>query len=244
MSNVTLYGFERSTYVIVARTVLIAKGVDFDLHDTEDEMYSETHRKRHPFGRVPVLQHRDFWLYETSAIARYVDEAFDGPALTPASVRKRALMNQWMSNLDSYFYPYMVYHLVHERVVFPSLGIEPDEEVVRAALPKCELALSVMEAHLGAHMEAAQAQAQPSGGRAFLVDDRPTLADYFLLPTLTALGLTPEGKEMLSRHPRVRAWLARMGDLPEVMTLRASLAPPKPIEHARRWVTDHRPRAR
>lgn len=45
MDTVTLYGFQRSTYVNVARLVLTAKGVPFLFHDTEAEMYSEAHHR-------------------------------------------------------------------------------------------------------------------------------------------------------------------------------------------------------
>ena len=41
-------------------------------------MYLPIHLERHPFGRVPALQHDDFMLYETSAIAAYVDDVFPG----------------------------------------------------------------------------------------------------------------------------------------------------------------------
>ena len=227
---VTLYGFHRSTYVNVARLVLHAKGVPFTFHDTETEMHTEAHRERHPFGRVPVLQHSDFRLYETSAIVRYVDEAFEGPALTPADVHARAKMNQWIGSVDSYFYPYMIYYLVHERLVFAELGIEPNAAVVAAALPKCERALAVMDTELG-------------DARPYVVGEHPTLADYFLLPTLTALSFVPEGKELLGRFPKIRAWLARMGALPNMAQFRSTLPSPAPIEHARRWVTDHRAKA-
>lgn len=229
-NTVILYGFQRSTYVNVARLVLHAKDVPFTFHDTEHEMYTAAHLERHPFGRVPVLQHGDFRLYETSAIALYTDEAFSGPALQPAGRRERAKMHQWISNLNAYFYPYIIYYLVHERVVFTELGIEPDEAVVAAALPRIERALTVMEDELG-------------DGRPYLVNGVITLADYFLLPTLAALGLAPEGKVLLPRFPRVGAWLARMGALPAVLRFRATLPPQTPIEHARRWVIDHRPKA-
>lgn len=215
----------------VARLVLHAKGVPFAFHDTEEEMYTTQHRERHPFGRVPVLQHGDFWLYETTAIARYVDEAFEGPSLTPADPRRHAKMNQWIGNLDAYFYPYMIYHVVHERMIFPELGIDSDPAVVAHALPKCEHALSVLEAEL-------------SHARAFIVGDRPTVADYFLLPTLTAFGFVPEGKEMLERVPMIRGWLARMAALPSVVEFRATLPRFRPIEHARRWSQHHRPGVR
>jgi len=74
-----------------AGLILTAKGVTYTFHDTEDEMYLPIHLQRHPFGRVPALQHDDFMLYETSAIAAYVDDVLPGPKLTPADPRKRAL---------------------------------------------------------------------------------------------------------------------------------------------------------
>ena len=230
MDTVTVYGFQRSTYVNVARLVLTAKGVPFAFHDTESEMYSEAHLKRHPFGRVPVLQHGSFWLYETNAITVYVDEAFPGPRLQPVELQKRAKMHQWISSLNSYFYPYIVYYLVHERVVFPELGIAPDEAVVATAVPKIKHALLVMEDQL-------------SGGQRFLADASPTLADYFLLPTLTSLAFAPEGMQLLEHFPRVRAWRAAMEALDQVKTFRSTLPPRTPIEHARRWATEHRAKA-
>lgn len=226
---VTLYGFHRSTYVSVARLVLHAKGVPFFFYDTENEMYTEAHRERHPFGRVPVLQHGTFRVYETTAIARYVNDVFGGPNLEPADRRRRAIMNQWIGNLDSYLYPYMIYHVVHESLVFRELGIDPDPNVIAHALPRCRRALTILEQEL-------------HGGFDFVADDRPTLADYFLLPTLTALGFTSEGKQLLGEFAAVRAWLARMGSLPPVIAYRATLPPPAPIEHARRWAIDHRPK--
>jgi glutathione S-transferase len=56
-------------------------------------MYLPVHLEQHPFGRVPALKHGDFMLYETNAIAAYVDEVFPGPRLTPDDARKRARMN-------------------------------------------------------------------------------------------------------------------------------------------------------
>jgi len=88
MTNVTLFGFPRSTFVKVVGMILTARNVDYRFHDTEDEMYLPIHRQRHPFGRVPALQHDDFMLYETNAIAAYVDDVFPGPKLTPEDAKK------------------------------------------------------------------------------------------------------------------------------------------------------------
>ena len=80
-----------------------------------------------------------------------------------------------------------------------------------------------------------------SDGRPFLVGDAQTLADFFLLPTLFAFGLTPEGMELRPLFPAVEAWDRRMSKLPSVVRFRATLPPRVPIPHAREWVVSPRP---
>src|SRR4249920_2301045 len=127
MTELIVYGFPRSTFVNIVRMVLTYKDVPYKFHDLEPEMGTPSHLALHPFDRVPILRHGDFTLYETSAIAAYVDEVFDGPKLTPEHPQRRARMNQWISAVNNYYYPYMIYHVTHERNVFPQLGIAPDE---------------------------------------------------------------------------------------------------------------------
>src|SRR5689334_9666546 len=136
MANPIVYGFPRSTFVNIVRLLLTHKDVPYTFHDLETEMGKPAHLKLHPFNRVPVLQHDDFVLYETSAIAAYVDETFGGPRLTPSDPRERAHMNQWISAVNNYYYPSMIHHITHERIVFPELGIPADEKVVAHALPE------------------------------------------------------------------------------------------------------------
>lgn len=231
MAEVVLHGFHRSTYVSIAKLVLTAKGVPFLFHDTEQAMGTPGGWTLHPFDRVPVLTHGDFTVCETAAIASYVDDAFFGPALSPAGARERARMNQWISSVNSYYYPWIVYHLVHERVVFRELGIAADEAVVAACLPHIDRGLEVLEKVLGS-------------GTAFLAGDRVSLADYFMLPSLVALGMADEGRAALARAPAVLAWIARMAVLPAVVSVGAGMPPRQPIEHARRWATKHRPAVR
>ena len=173
MTDVVVLGFPRSTYVHIVRLVLAHKGVAHSFRDLEPEMGSASHLALHPFDRVPIFQHGDFTLYETSAIATYVDEAFEGPSLQPKDVRARARMNQWISSVNSYYYPYMIYHVTHERLVFPELGIASDEKVVAHALPKVQRALEVLEKALG-------------HGADYIVGSELTLADFFMLPSTYA----------------------------------------------------------
>lgn len=192
-------------------------------------MGSPAHLSLHPFNRVPILDHAGFRIYETSAIALYVDEAF-GPALQPRDMRERARMHQWISAVSSYYYPYMSYHLSHERLIYPALGIASDEKVVAHALPRIAIALDVMECEL-------------CTDAVYLLGDQLTLADFFVLPTLTSLSMTPEGHEMLKTRPRITAWRARMEAQPAVTKVWAMVAPHigEPVEHARKWVETHRP---
>jgi glutathione S-transferase len=224
-----VYGFPRSTYVNIVRLILTHKNIPYGFHDLEPVMGKPEHLALHPFNRVPILRHGDFAVYETSAIASYIDEAFDGPRLTPQDVRQRARMNQWISAVNSYYYPYMIFHVTHERVVFPELGIASDEKVVAHALPNVELALGVMEREL-------------SHGGEYLLGPELTLADFFVLPSTFAFSLTEEGKAMYPRYPAFYRWRERMENLPTTQKLRAALPPREPILHAREWANSHRPK--
>ena len=227
MPDPIVYGFPRSTYVNIVRLVLTHKDVPYTFQDLEPVMGKPEHLALHPFNRVPILRHGDFTVYETSAIASYVDEAFDGPRLTPQDVRERARMNQWVSAVNSYYYPYMIYHVTHERLVFPELGIASDEKVVAHALPKVELALGVMEREL-------------SHGQDCLLGSGLTLADFFILPSTFAFSLTEEGRAMYPKYPAFCRWRERMENLPTTRKLRAILPAREPIAHAREWANSHR----
>jgi glutathione S-transferase len=124
----------------------------------------------------------------------------------------------------------MIYHVSHERNVFPELGIPSDEKVVAHALPKIEIALQVAERQL-AH------------GRDYLLGAELTLADFYLLPCTYSFSFAPEAKATYPRFPAFNAWRERMDGLPAIKKLRAVLPPRAPIEHTREWAVSHRPTA-
>lgn len=229
MSDPIVYGFPRSSFVNIVRMILTHKDVPYTFHDLETVMGKPEHLALHPFDRVPILRHGDFTIYETSAIVSYVDEAFAGVRLTPQDIRARGRMNQWISAVNSYFYYYMIYHVTHERVVFPELGIAPDEKVVAHALPKIEVGLGALEREL-------------SHGQDYLVGAELSIADFYLLPSTFAFGMTEEGKKMYPKFPAFCRWRERMENLPTIKKYRASMPPRAPIAHAREWATSHRPK--
>jgi glutathione S-transferase len=102
MSELTVLGFPRSTFVHIVRLILTHKDVAYTFRDLEPDMGSPVHLVLHPFDRVPILQHGDFTLYETSAIVGYLEEVFPTPPLRPETAQGRARMNQWISAVNSY----------------------------------------------------------------------------------------------------------------------------------------------
>src|ERR1043166_2867416 len=229
MSDPIVYGFPRSTFVNIVRLILTYKDVAYQFHDLEPVMGKPAHLALHPFDRVPILRHGDLTVYETSAIAAYVDEAFGGASLTPKDVKARARMNQWISAVNSYYYPYMIYHVTHERLVFPELGIASDEKGVAHALPQVEPGLGVIEREL-------------SQGQDYLLGSGLTLADFYLLPSTFAFSLTEEGRTLFPKFPAFSRWRERMESLATTKKLRASMPPREPIAHAREWAVSHRPK--
>ena len=210
MSDPIVYGFPRSTFVNIVRLVLTHKDVPYVSHDLETVMGEPEHLALHPFNRVPILRHGDFVVYETSAIVTYVDEAFEGPRLTPQDVRARARMNQWISAVNSYYYTYMIYLVTHQRLLFPELGIASDEKVVVHALPKVELGLGVVEREL-------------SHGHHYLLGSELSLADFYLLPSTSAFSLTEEGRQLYPKFPAFCRWREGMENLPATSKLRAAM---------------------
>jgi glutathione S-transferase len=101
--TVELYGYKYSVYAWIARLALREKGCAYEWREVNPfaEDVPADYLGLHPFRRVPVLVHDGFVLYETSAITIYVDEAFDGPPLQPATSRERARQQQIISVIDS-----------------------------------------------------------------------------------------------------------------------------------------------
>ncbi len=189
MSHVKLYGFPISTYVRSVRIALDEKGVDFELiphAPNTEEMLA-----LNPTGKVPAFSHDDFILFETQAIIEYIDDAFEGPSLKPSDVKKRAIMNQWISYINAYVFQVMVHEIVLLR-----FEIRPmDQAVIDAAIPKTKEQLALFEASLTASD--------------YLADDKATLADFILYPIIAFLGMVPEAS-LMADYPAVTAWKLRM----------------------------------
>jgi glutathione S-transferase len=111
MDKLTLYvdGFCISPYALSAFVALEEKRLPYELREVPLQsraQHDASYRAR--TNRVPALQHGDFWLAESQAIAEYLAEAFPFPAhprLFPEDLRERAICHELMSWLRSDLMP-------------------------------------------------------------------------------------------------------------------------------------------
>jgi glutathione S-transferase len=158
---------------------------------------SPEHLARHPFGRVPVLEHDGFSLYESQAILRYLDRVLPTPSLTPGDSRAAARMDQVMNVNDWYLFQGVANVIGFHRVVGPRLmGLKPDEAAIDAAMPKAHTVFTELARLLGE---------QP-----YFAGDAVSLADLLIAPQLAFLTQTPEWSVLGAPHANIVAWLARM----------------------------------
>ncbi len=192
----TIHAVPGSPYGRVVLIALEEKGAPYEVA----VMNFGDHKKPeylalHPFGRIPFVRHGDFTLYETQAILRYVDRVFDGPALQPTDVRQLARMDQLMNIIDWYLFPQVTVTIPYQRIVAPMLGLETDEAVVAAGVPKARHCMQVIE--------------QLMDGNPYLAGETVSLADIMMTTHIEYLSMTPEGQDVLKDSPLL-GWLARM----------------------------------
>lgn len=193
---IDLFGADYSVYVRSARLALEEKGVPYELRPVDVFAPGgppQGYLALQPFGKIPALKHGGFALYETAAILRYIDEAFDGPALQPAAAEDRARMTQILSILDTCAYRTLVWDIYVERVVKTGGGGPADEVRISSALGPARKVIAALE--------------DLTAAAPFLLGDRPTLADCHAAPMLNLFQKAEEGVTLLKAAPKLSAWL-------------------------------------
>lgn len=185
MSDITLWGFDGSTYVRTVKMLLAEKGVtDFKqvpLNVLEGEPKQPEHLLRHPFGKVPVLDHDGMRILETSAITRYLNDVLPGKSLVPATPKDRARMDMIIGIIDSYGYGALIggvaaYHL------FPAFVGGRNDATRQAGLKNGRKVIELIM--------------QTRGASPFIAGEL-SLADLYLAPISFYVSLTPDKDAVL-----------------------------------------------
>src|SRR5271154_289972 len=180
MSDIILWGFDGSTYVRTVKMVLAEKGVtqfkQMQLNVLKGDPKTPEHLERHPFGKVPVLDHDGMRILETTAIARYLNDLLPGKSLVPATPKDRARMDMIVGIIDSYGYGALIggvaaYHL------FPDFVGGKNDAAHEAGLANSRKVLEL---------------AMKTKGSSPFIAGELSLADLYLAPIIFYVSLTPD----------------------------------------------------
>jgi glutathione S-transferase len=203
--SVKLYGTAGSPNVRGAMLGLAEKGVHYDLITVPPPFKDPDHMARNPFGRVPVMEHDGFMLYETQAILRYVDQVFEGPVLQPSNAREIARMNQILGIIDCYVFKAWSGDIAFERIVAPNFFKRPSNlEVIEGAVPMARTGAEAL---------------QDLASAPYLTGSTYSLADIRLVPHFAWFQHTPEGKTILGDKGKLLRWFENVSERPNVKKL-------------------------
>jgi glutathione S-transferase len=200
MPEMTLWGFDGSTYVRSVKMLLAEKKfTDFKqvpLNVLKGDPKSSEHLQRHPFGKVPVLDHDGIRILETAAILRYLNDVLPGRSLIPGTPKDRARMDMTVGIIDSYGYEALLagvcgYHL------FPDFVGGKNDASRAKGLENGGKVLNLVMA--------------TKGTSPFIAGDL-SLADLSLAPIAFYLSLTPD-RDAVFDVPGFDAWWQRIQSL-------------------------------
>ena len=172
--------------------------LDYQLVDLfSDENRSEAYTRLNPNQAVPVLEHDDFVLTESSAIIKYLADLTDSPAY-PKELKARARVNEVMDFFNTYLMRDYVYGLVYSRVLAHyRLPGGAQKQFIGLHEPRAAKRLKALDAWIGS--------------KQFICGNSITIADYF------GSGIVSAGELVgldLRAYPGVARWMNTMKALP------------------------------
>ncbi len=192
MTDLTIIGVPFSNYVRSVRMLCEEKGVPYALEPAAP--HSPQVNEIHPEGQVPCMQHGDLKLFESKAIATYIDRAFDGPKMVPDDNAQAAKVEQWVS-----YGNVKVDRVIMREFVVPMVFADkekgPNMDKINAALPKIERCCATLDAAVA--------------DTGYMVGDGMTYADCNVVPMLASLQNFPQGKEIIAKFPHLSAYIEK-----------------------------------
>ena len=197
MPDLEIIGVPFSNYVRSIRMLCEQKGVAYKLNPARP--HTPDVSAIHPAGQIPCMKHGDVTLFESKAIATYIDKAFPGQKLIPDDALGAAQVEQWVSYGNA-----KVDRCIMREFVVPTVFFDkakgPDTAKIAASLPEIEKVAKVLD------------EAVAKTG--YLVGNGLSYADMNVLPMLaTAMGF-PATKDILAKHKNLSAYVAKLSELP------------------------------
>lgn len=192
-----LYDLEPSGNCYKVRLMCAFLGVPLELVPVD--FMGGAHKKPplidiNPFGEIPILDDDGFIVRDSQAILVYLARKFGGETWLPAEPKQMARVMEWVMAGENETMRGPGDARLHDK-----FGYDLD---VNLARKKAARILGLMEAHLSMNN--------------WLALGRPTIADIACLPYV---GVGHEGGVPLDNYPAIRAWIARIKQLPGFVTM-------------------------
>ena len=211
MPKPEIIGSARSTYTWAVRMVCEEKGIDYVL--TETPLRAPELLAIHPFGKMPVLRHGDVELFESKAIATYLDRSFPAPWLFPSDPRLAGLTEQWVSLVNTVIDRTLIRTYVLAYIAPKTSDGTPDREAIDAVMPAVREQLAVLD------------RAVATTG--YLAGDQFSFADINLMPILYRLRQFPEGAQAFAAMPDLASYYDRHAARPSFARTIPPAGPPR-----------------
>jgi glutathione S-transferase len=193
MATMQIIGAPQSTFTRVVRMVAHEKNAPYEFVIARP--HSPEVKAIHPAGKIPVMRHDHTTLFESRAIAHYIDDHFDGTALTPRTKQGDAEVEQWISYVNTVSDPLLVRRYLFAYLFPKTPDKKPDRAAIHAMQPEIEREIEVLDTALGK--------------TGHLVGDKFTLADIYLMPIIAYVKQTPEGGPLVAKAKNVSAFFDR-----------------------------------
>lgn len=214
MPTPEIIGSTRSTYTWAVRMVCEEKGIAYRL--TETPLGAPELRAIHPLGKMPVLRHGDVELFESKAIATYLDRSFGGAQLLPSDPYLAGLVEQWVSLVNTVVDRTVIRTYLYAYLVRNGPDGKPDHAAIEAVMPAVREQVAMLDRAVAA--------------TGHLVGNQFTFADINLMPILYRFRQAPEGAAMLASASHLAAYYERHAVRPAFVR---TVPPPGPPRRAR-----------
>src|ERR1043166_5487350 len=164
---------------------------------------------------MPVLRHGDFQLFESKAIATYLDRSFPAPYVFPSDPRLAALTEQWVSLVNTLMDHTLIRTYLFAYIAPRTANGEADRAAIEAVMPALREQIEVLDKAVAA--------------TGYLVGNDISFADLNLLPILHRLQQAPESAKALADATHLARYYHRHAARP---SFQRTMPPPRPPARA------------
>ncbi len=223
---IKLYQYEISPFCDKIRRILNYKGQEFEtVNFSMADTLKGGLKKYYSAGKVPVIKVHGTVLGDSTDIAYYLEKKFPEPALIPEDPKEKALIHfleDWADESLYFTEMYLRFNVPgnRDRVIKELSKFDNNamQKIAPVAIPVAikkvlnnqgigRKALPQVLADLSRHVAAIEGWL---GEDNWLVSKQITLADIAVFSQLQSINETPEGSEIISAKPTVKAWLERV----------------------------------